>query len=189
MERAARVTTGRLRQITALIGLVLTGLLPTASAQEIQRTGGGSASIVCAFSVGPQLISCLGPGTTKQILSTPNGTASVSDNVTISGMSGNSQITMSAGIIQVSGNASFVPPPSCSEGSVGGQGPTYFASGSQSVYADVPNGTPIKITINASRSATGGGGASWSVTKSGVGSISTPRLDQEKLPSPASIIT
>lgn len=158
--------------IAIAAGSALIGILPTASAQEVQRTGSGAASIACAFGLDNGMYSCLGPGTSQKSFSTPDGSASVSNNVTIAGMSGAAQVTMSEITISISGNASFTPPPSCDEGRIGGQGPTYFANGSQSVYADVPNGTPIRITINASASGTGGGWASWSDAKSGAGGAS-----------------
>lgn len=77
---------------------------------------------------------------------------------------------MSGANINVSGSASFTPPSSCSPGQEGH--PVYTSEGNQSIYADVPNGTPIRITITASVSGSGGGWATWSDAKSGSGGTS-----------------
>lgn len=128
---------------------------------ETQGTGSGSASVECSFSLG----SCLsGPGPHSQSCSGPSCSASVANG---SIGTGQSQLNMSLGSISGSGSASWTPQTPCNY--IQGIGPTYFANGSQSIYADIPNGTPIRITINATLTGTGGGGASWSDAKSGAG--------------------
>lgn len=156
----------RNRLIAMAVGGMLTGLSHTASAQIIQRTGGGFAKSECFVSAG----SCGGiapatcPGPDCNTFVSGNGTNFV-------GVYGESRISMSGANISVSGSASFTPPSSCSPGQEGH--PTYTSDGNQSIYADVPNKTPIRITITASLSGSGGGGASWSDAKSGIGGIST----------------
>lgn len=143
----------------------LTGLSYTASAQEIQRTGGGFAKSECFISAG----SCggIGPATCPG----PDCNTSVSGNGTnFVGVTGEARISMSAANINVSGSASFTPPSYCTGGQSGD--PIYNADGNQSIYANVPNGTPIRITIVASLSGAGGGWATWSDAKSGGGGTS-----------------
>lgn len=148
--------------IAMAVSGILTGLSHTASAQEIKRTGGGSAKSECFASWG----SCGGLG--PEVCSGPDCNVSVSGNGTIfPGFDGQANLNMSAMSIQVSGNASFTPPSPCAENTFTG-GPGYIADGSQSIYADVPNGTQIRITITSSLS----GGATWSDAKSGTGGVS-----------------
>lgn len=151
--------------IAMAVGGTLTGLSHTASAQAIKRTGGGFAKSECFVSAG----SCggIGPATCPG----PDCNTFVSGNGTnFVGVNGESRISMSGANINVSGSASFTPPSSCSPGQQGD--PVYTADGNQSIYADVPNGTPIRITITASVSGSGGGWATWSDAKSGSGGTS-----------------
>ncbi len=168
------------KSFVKILGSFTLSLMLTAisSSQEIQRTGAGNANVQCEFCNSNACGSCLGSGSSQSACPGPACDVSITDDaapwIALDGagtITGQSRLSMSAIKIQGSGSASWTPP--AKQCSMIDLGPTYFASGSQSVYAAVTNGAPIQVTLTSNISASGGGKASWSSTRNSGGNSST----------------